>query len=388
MTDAPSARVVAEPATTTTLVHIGGRGPQEWWRSCVVFVNDPPLLDVRSTAADVTERTELLRPISRLGATAVRIGCPGPDDPVIDAAVEELLTRARRLGVRVIMRIDPLDPAHEAPARHWLSRGVDGLDLGPVGPGIPEVSHERYRELQALLAEHTDDGILSARLSPDAQPQLSEMLHEDWLHHVVDAALTRTQTVAAVRDAIDDAYAIRDVLGAPAAWLVPDIADTGSLRRARAGALLTLALPGALYLRQGTALGLPSRRATGSLAEREAEADAARAAQRGVTGSTYEMFRAALRLRADYRLGTAPLAWVHGLPAAAEPQTVAFLSGEVLVLCNFGAATLRLPAGSDILHTSAELLTADDGSFLVPPETTVWIWMASPGSERAERVRQ
>ncbi len=389
MTDATTESVVvaSEPATTTTLVHRGARGVQEWWRSCVVYVNDPPLLNGQSTVDDVVDRTELLRPISRLGAEAVRIGCPPADDDAVTAAVEELLARAHRLGLRVIMRIDPADAAAEAAARHWLACGVDGLDLGWVGPGAQDISHTRYRELQTLLAETVDDGILSIRLTPQGPAAVTEILHEDWLHHVVDTALTRARTADEARRAIDEAYSARDVVGAPAAWLVPDLLDTGSLRRARASALLVLALPGAPYLRQGTELGLPAKRTKAETPGRDEVAEAARAEQRGVTGSTFEMFRAALRLRTDFRLGTASLAWVSGLIDPEHPEAIAFLTGEVLVVANVGDTPLRLASESDVLLASGPLGSAPEGGHIVPPETTVWLWMAPPAAEPDARVR-
>src|SRR5690625_4559748 len=182
MTD-PTASSPAHPAApagtvTTRLVHRAARGAQEWWRSAVVYVNEPPLIGGATALEEVTERAAQLRAVSRLGVQAVRIGTPplpgeAPDD-VIDA-VDDLLVRARRIGLRVIVRIDPLDPRDEVCARHWLSRGTDGLDLGPVAAD-GSVSHARYRELHALLAGHArhEDPILSTRLTPAVQAQAAE----------------------------------------------------------------------------------------------------------------------------------------------------------------------------------------------------------------------
>jgi alpha-glucosidase len=178
------------------------------------------------------------------------------------------------------------------------------------------------------------------------------------------------------------------------------------LRRARAASLLMLALPGSAYVYQGEELGLPEhttmpdearqdptfRRTGGEQKGRDGcrvpipwEADApsygfgptdeswlpqpavwaelALDRQRGVAGSTYELYRAALRLRAEHGLGTGTLAWVN----AGEDQ-LAFHNGGVQVLTNFGASPVPLPAGLTPLLTSAPLTPEGD----IPTDVTVW----------------
>ena len=177
------------------------------------------------------------------------------------------------------------------------------------------------------------------------------------------------------------------------------------LRRARAATLQMLALPGSAYLYQGEELGLPEhtripdevrqdpawfrsgrteRGRDGCRVPIPWEADApsygfgpsdnswlpqppewaeyALDRQRGVPGSTYEMYRAALRLRHEHRLGGNPLTWVD-TPA----DVLAFRSGDVLVLTNFGDVPAELPVGARVLLSSEPL---DDGR--VPTDVTVW----------------
>ncbi|HLS72847.1 MAG TPA: hypothetical protein VK046_03685, partial [Actinomycetaceae bacterium] len=251
----PPAPVVPRGTVTTRLIHRGARGPQEWWRSSAVYVNEPPLLHAASTLEDVEQRLPLLRAVSRLGAQAVRIGCPplpGEVDDDVLSAVRDLMARAKRTGLRVILRIDPLDARDEASAAYWLARGADGLDLGPVTTEAP-VSHQRYRELHALLAEHgvAEYPVLSTRLSPAVQHLAAEMLHEDWLHHLVDTSLLHATEPAQVIASVTENLQIRDALGTTGAWLVPDVEEAGSPQLALAGALIVLAMPGAVYLRQG-----------------------------------------------------------------------------------------------------------------------------------------
>jgi alpha-glucosidase len=178
------------------------------------------------------------------------------------------------------------------------------------------------------------------------------------------------------------------------------------LRRARAATLQMLALPGSAYLYQGEELGLPEatempdeyrqdpawfrsghtdRGRDGCRVPIPWEADApsygfgpsdaswlpqppvwaeyALDRQRGVSGSTYELYRAALRLRRAYRLGAADLTWLE-----TTADVLAFRCGDVLVLTNFGSVPADLPAGVTVLLESEPL--TDDGR--VPQDVTVW----------------
>lgn len=395
MTDpAPSApTTAATPGTVTTrLVHRAPAGSPEWWRSSVVYVNEPPLLSGTTTLEEVAGRTEQIRAVSRLGVQAVRIGCPplpgeAPEE-IIDAVVG-LLTRAHRAGLRVVLRIEPNDPREEACARYWLTRGADGLDLGPVDEAEP-VSHARYRELHAVLAEHArdEDPILSTRLSPAVQSRVADMLHEDWLHHLVDADLLDVGDPAAVMESVTDSLRIRDALGSAGAWLVPDVLEAGSPELALATALVVLAMPGAVYLRQGIELGMPVKTTQHPEPERLALALRLKDEQRGQAGSCFETVRAALRLRADHRLGLAPLAWVDELDGPVPDTVLAFLSGEMLVLANVGEEDVPLAPEREVLLSSGPLTSGAGGRLLLPPRTAVWQWLEPQPREHDPRVRR
>jgi alpha-glucosidase len=178
------------------------------------------------------------------------------------------------------------------------------------------------------------------------------------------------------------------------------------LRRARAATLLMLALPGSAYIYQGEELGLPEHtmlpdevrqdptwhRTGGAEAGRDGcrvpipwEADApsygfgptdrswlpqppiwaeyALDRQRGVTGSTYEMYRAALRLRGEHALGDGTVAW-----EVSADDVLAFTNGEVYVVTNFGPEPVPLPDGADVMLASGAL----DDQGRVPTDVTVW----------------
>jgi alpha-glucosidase len=177
------------------------------------------------------------------------------------------------------------------------------------------------------------------------------------------------------------------------------------LRRARAATLLMLALPGSAYLYQGEELGLPEDvelpdsarqdptwertnherygrdgcrvpipweaavpaygfNTTGEswLPQPDDWAGYARDAQEGETGSTLELYRAALALRSEHGLGSGSLEWLTGYP----DEVVAFRNGNVTVIANTGTGIVPLPNGEVVL--SSEPVTAE-----LPGDTTVWL---------------
>ncbi|MBM7503300.1 alpha-amylase family glycosyl hydrolase [Agromyces aurantiacus] len=179
------------------------------------------------------------------------------------------------------------------------------------------------------------------------------------------------------------------------------------LRRARAATALMLALPGSAYVYQGEELGLPEAidlpddarqdptwfRTNGERYGRDGcrvplpwEADCpsygfgptdaawlpqpaswaefARDRQRGVAGSTLELYRAALRGRRSHALATGAVEWVE--PSGAD-GVLAFRNGDVLVVANTGSSDVPLPEG-EVLLASAELA---DG--VLPADTTAWL---------------
>ncbi|MFP3712722.1 glycoside hydrolase family 13 protein [Puerhibacterium sp. TATVAM-FAB25] len=187
------------------------------------------------------------------------------------------------------------------------------------------------------------------------------------------------------------------------------------LRRGRAATLLMLGLPGSAYVYQGEELGLPEHTTlpdevrtdpaffrTRGTAEAEAGRDGCRVplpwqadapafgfsptgaswlpqprewaryaadAQDGVEGSTLEMYRAALRLRRERRLGAGGLEWVDAQPDVVAFRTVDADGRGTAVVANLGATPVPLPAGARVLLASGPL--GDDGT--VPADTTVWL---------------
>jgi alpha-glucosidase len=182
------------------------------------------------------------------------------------------------------------------------------------------------------------------------------------------------------------------------------------LQRARAATLFMLALPGSAYLYQGEELGLPEHttlaaefrqdptfaRTHGKRVGRDgcrvplpwvAEAGAtngfnssgkgwlpqpevyreySRDQQVGVTGSTLELYRAALAMRRQLNLGSGSFEWLTDL---VTETSLGFRNDKVLVIHNFGNAPLALPHGKVLIASGVNSAREQ----LLEPNETVWL---------------
>lgn len=174
----------------------------------------------------------------------------------------------------------------------------------------------------------------------------------------------------------------------------PQPDEAKGLRIGRAASAFMLGLPGSSYLYQGEELGLPEHttldskfredptffRTKGERVGRDGcrvpipwEADApaygfsstgkswlpqpenyrryARSVQKGIAGSTLELYRQLLKIRKEYGLGIGSLKWVEDL---CDDTTLAFDNSGVRVIANFGSA-INLPAGELLVTTQHDL---------------------------------
>jgi alpha-glucosidase len=182
------------------------------------------------------------------------------------------------------------------------------------------------------------------------------------------------------------------------------------LRRARGATLFTLALPGSMYLYQGEELGLPEHttlspeyrqdptffrtngervgrdgcrvplpwesgagaangfNSTGKswLPQPEIYAAYSRDEQDGVSGSTLELYKHALKLRKKFRIGEGSFEWAEKFMTS---HSLGFRNGEILVVHNFGHEPIELPAG-EIIASSLEGMSE---GHLLAADQTVWL---------------
>ena len=182
------------------------------------------------------------------------------------------------------------------------------------------------------------------------------------------------------------------------------------LKKAVAATLFTLGLPGSIYLYQGEELGLPEHttladeyrqdptfartngervgrdgcrvplpweagvgaangfNTTGAawLPQPDVYAEYSRDRQEGVAGSTLELYKSALRIRRELKLGEGSFEW---LPQFTNERALGYRNGDVLVIHNFGSDALPLPHGSVLLRSVAE----EGGEDSIRAHETVWV---------------
>ncbi|CAL9422765.1 Oligo-1,6-glucosidase [Streptomyces sp. enrichment culture] len=178
--------------------------------------------------------------------------------------------------------------------RFWLDLGVDGFRVdvahGMVkAPGLPDIGrgaqatligteplpffdqdgvHDIHRSWRRLLDEYGGDRIGVAEAWAPTSERLALYVRPDELHQAFNFRfLTCPWDPALMRTVIDESLAATAAVGATTTWVLSNhdvvrhVTRYGGgaqgLARARAAALLMLALPGSAYVYQGEELGLP-----------------------------------------------------------------------------------------------------------------------------------
>jgi alpha-glucosidase len=333
----------------------------------------------------------------------------------------------------------------ESILRFWFDRGVDGFRIdvahglakdptmpeldegfatsGPAREGHPywdqDEVHDVYRAWRRVSDAYQGDRTFVAEVWVQTPERLARYLRPGELHTAFNFHfLLAGWDAKELRTAIDETLGAMGAVGAPPTWVLSNhdvqrhVTRYGGgalgMRRARAAALLMLALPGSAYVYQGEELGLPEvtdlpdalrqdpafHRTGGAVVGRDgcrvplpwsgseppfgfgpggtpwlpqpadwAELTAER--QAADPASMLSLYREALRLRRDLpALGDGRLAW---LPA--EDAVLAFRREPgFLCVVNAGDAPVTPPVGAEVLLASHPL----DPDGRIPGATAVW----------------
>jgi len=346
---------------------------------------------------------------------------------------------------------------HEDVLRFWFDRGAAGVRIDSAallvkdpelaeerpdtGPGEHPFTdrddlHEIYRRWRAIADGYDEPRVLVGEIwLPDAD-RFARYLRPDELHTAFNFDFLGCPWEAErMRISIDGALAAHAPVDAPATWVLsnhdvtrpvtrygradssfafeskragtPTDLERGA-RRARAAALLAMALPGSMYVYQGEELGLPEvedipfERRQDPMWLRSGGVDPGRdgcripipwsgdhppygfsadgvqtwldqpdgwaaltvAAESEDPASMLSLYRAGLRVRREAPWGGGAFRWI---PSGDE--VLAFARGEDFVcFVNFGSEPVALPPGAEILIASNDL---EGGA--VSRDTTVWL---------------
>jgi alpha-glucosidase len=322
----------------------------------------------------------------------------------------------------------------------WLKRGVDGFRIDvahglvkasglpdwqkPSDPKLLGVTgepywdqdrvHEIYREWRSVLDSYGGDRMAVAESWAPSVERLAMYVRPDELHQAFNFFFLQAPwDAAAMRGVIDTTLRLVEAAGAPPTWVLSNhdvvrhLTRYGSVDRARAAALLMLALPGSAYLYQGEELGLPEVQDLPDDVLQDPVWERSRHTQRGRDGvrvplpwsgekppygfgsgsswlpqpdswvsltaereaadegSMLMLYRRALSLR---RFLDGPLQWAE----SPSDHVLSFMRGSALCTVNFGDDPVQMDAPGRVKLASAPVVVTGGRAELPGPSAVWW----------------
>ncbi|WP_374113244.1 glycoside hydrolase family 13 protein [Pseudarthrobacter sulfonivorans] len=313
--------------------------------------------------------------------------------------------------------------------------------------------HDIYRDWNRVLAAYDGDRMLVAEAWVEPAERLARYVRQDEMQQAFNFDfLLAGWDAERMAEAIEDSLRADATVGAPSTWVLSNhdtvrhttrfgLADPTTfpkgiaaadeqpdaalgLARARAAAMVSLALPGSAYIYQGEELGLPEHTtlpdearqdptffrtngvevgrdgcrvplpwkaeepgygfaeaftsardgdagapASPWLPQPESFRDLAADRQDGVAGSTLELYRSALAFRSSNGLGNGTFRWA-GVHHPAN-GVLAFENGSVLILSNMGSGAAPVPSGYAVALQSG--LPAAEAIDAIPPNCAAYL---------------
>ena len=282
--------------------------------------------------------------------------------------------------------------------------------------------HEIYRQWRKLFDSYKDREVMAVAEAWVHPPiNSTRYVRSDELHQIFNFDLLDAPFQAGyLYEVIDRSIQLMDSVGSMASWALsnhdsPRVASRIGEVQARALALFVLALPGSSYVFAGQELGLPdgvipdsSRqdpiyfRTNGTQKGR----DGARvplpwsgeSAPFGFTTgapwlpltdawkeltvekqnvdpkSTLNLFRTALKLRADHLVNQGAIAWLESPEHGSKSDSLlAVRRGNVSVYMNLSDSPVEVELSGKLLITSAGTVDARDGKLIIPAVSTIWV---------------